>query len=71
LERTLARDIPMLELFRHPTVATFARYLGDSSMDAADAPPQRRTGDPLEARTEGAARLRQSRQRRQAARSLD
>jgi amino acid adenylation domain-containing protein len=61
LERRLAREIPMLELFRHPTVATLARYLGDSSLAAAGGPP--------EGRTEGSLRLRKSRERRQAARS--
>lgn len=71
LVRTLQREIPVLELFRHPTVAALARHLGDSSKEAADSHSRDLRRDPAESRTEGAERLRQLKRRRQIARSLN
>ena len=70
LARTLHREIPALELFRHPSVAALARYLGDSSMEAAAGHSPALPTDPADGRSEGTARLRQMRQRRQTPRSL-
>jgi polyketide synthase PksJ len=61
LEHTLGRDIPILELFRHPTVATLARYLNRTL-----SPAQSRDGRHSEChpRVAGATRLDQLKQRR-------
>ncbi len=63
LERSLAREISVVELFRHPTVAALARYLGDAPVNAPDS-WQVTEADRLQVRSDGAARLRLIRQRR-------
>src|SRR5206468_4843741 len=64
LRESLARDVPFVELFQHPTIESLARHLGALDRPAGEAPAEEAPAERVRARTEARREsLRQIQQR--------
>ncbi len=65
LQKALDREIPMVAMFKYPTISAFAKYLSRENGEAAAAP--QRTDNLTDTLSEGKNRLQQLYRRRQQA----
>ncbi|HUQ34165.1 MAG TPA: non-ribosomal peptide synthetase, partial [Pyrinomonadaceae bacterium] len=70
LRETLHREIPIVELFRHPTVTALSEYLGAKEPSALEAVAVANAFDPLQARAEKKREAIKRQQQRMTGRAL-
>jgi acyl-coenzyme A synthetase/AMP-(fatty) acid ligase len=63
IQQALKRDLPLLDLFKYPTIAGLARALSDGGGDGDADGPARNIKNRSEARRQGVRRIQQSRKR--------